>query len=89
MLINGVCFIYQGDTQVYTSYWSLICKWINWSTYVRKFKSCWKFKGATIATRAASKWGGVTIKLSGLSPCLLYSVFYFNSVVCRLLSVSY
>ena len=47
------------------------------------------FKGPTIATRAASKWGGVMIKLSGLSPCLLYSVFYFNSVVCRLQSVSY
>ena len=46
------------------------------------------FKGASIATRAASKWGGVLIKLSGLSPCLLYSVFYFNSVVCCLLSVS-
>ena len=29
------------------------------------------------------------IKLSGLSPCLLYSAFYVNSVVCRLLSVSY
>jgi len=46
-------------------------------------------KGATITTRAASKWGGVMIKPSGLSPCLLYSVFYFNSVVCRLLLVSY
>jgi len=46
-------------------------------------------KGATLATRAASTWGGVMIKLSGLSPCLLYSVFYFNSVVCCLLSVSY
>ena len=45
-------------------------------------------KGASIATRAASKWGGVMIKLSGLSPRLLYSVFYFNSAVCRLLSVS-
>ena len=32
---------------------------------------------------------GVMIKLSGLSPCLLYSEIYFNSVVCRLLSVSY
>jgi len=42
-----------------------------------------QFKGATIATRAASKWGGVMIKLSGLSPCLWYSAFYFNSVVCR------
>ena len=29
------------------------------------------------------------IKLSGLSPCLLYSVYQFNSIVCRLLSVSY
>jgi len=38
---------------------------------------------------AASKWGGVMIKLSGLSPCLFYSAFYFNSVVCCLLSVSY
>jgi len=47
------------------------------------------FKGATIATRAVSKWGGVMIKLSGLSPCLLYSAFYFNSVVCGLLSVRY
>jgi len=28
-------------------------------------------------------------KCSGLSPCLLYSAFYVNSVVCRLLSVSY
>jgi len=46
-------------------------------------------KGKTIATRAASKWGGVMIKLSGLSPCLLYSAFYVNSVVCRLLSVSH
>ena len=43
----------------------------------------------TIASRAANKWGGVMIKLSGLSPCLLYSAFYFNSVVCRLLSVSH
>ena len=25
------------------------------------------FKGATIATRAGSKWGGAMIKLSGLS----------------------
>jgi len=46
-------------------------------------------KGPTIATRAASKWGGVMIKLSILSPCLLYSVFYVKSVVCRLLSVSH
>jgi len=30
-------------------------------------------KGPTIATGAASKWGGVMIKLSGLSPCLLDS----------------
>jgi len=37
-------------------------------------------KGATIATRAASKWGGVMIKLSGLSPCLLYSVFYLSAI---------
>ena len=29
------------------------------------------------------------IKHSGLSPCLLYSAFYVNSVVCLLLSVSY
>ena len=29
------------------------------------------------------------IKHSGLSPCLLYSELYFNSGVCRLLSVSY
>jgi len=47
------------------------------------------FKGATIATRASSKWGGVLIKLSGLSTCLLHSAFYFNSDVCRLLLVSY
>jgi len=33
-------------------------------------------KGATIATRAASKWRGAMIKLSGLSPCLLYSAFH-------------
>jgi len=46
------------------------------------------FKGATIATRQRVNGGGVMIKLSGLSPCLLYSAFYFNSVVCRLLSVS-
>ena len=47
-------------------------------------------RGASIATRAAaSEWGGVMIKLSGLYPCLLYSVFYFNSVACRLLLVSY
>ena len=44
------------------------------------------FHCATIAA-AASKWG-VMIKLSGLSPCLLYSAFYFNRVVWRLLSVS-
>jgi len=31
------------------------------------------FKGETIATGAASKKGGVMIKLSGLFPCLLYS----------------
>ena len=55
---------------------------------ITPFKAC-LLKGATITTRAESKWGGVMIKLSGLSPCLLYSVFYFNSVVCRLLSVSY
>ena len=48
-----------------------------------------RLKGETMATRAASKWGGVMIKFSGLSRCLLYSAFYFNSVVCRLLSVSY
>ena len=35
-------------------------------------------KGATIATRVSSKWGGVIIKLSGLSPCLLYSVFFLT-----------
>ena len=29
------------------------------------------------------------IKHSGLSPCLLSSALYFNSGVCRLLSVSY
>jgi len=46
-------------------------------------------EGPTIATRTASKWGGVMIKLSGLSPCLLYSTFYVNSVVCWLLSVSH
>ena len=45
-------------------------------------------KGPTIAIRAGSKWGGVMIKLSVLSPGLLYLAFYFNSVVCRLLSVS-
>jgi len=28
------------------------------------------FEGATMATRAASKWGRVMIKLFGLSPCL-------------------
>jgi len=33
--------------------------------------------GATIATRAESKWG----LNSGLSICLLNSVFYVNSVV--------
>ena len=32
------------------------------------------FKGATIATRAASKWGGVMIKLSGLSLSVIPSV---------------
>ena len=46
-------------------------------------------KGATIATRAASKWGEVMIKLSGLSLYMLYSTFYLISVVCRLLSVTY
>ena len=45
-------------------------------------------KGPPIANMATSKWGGVMIKLSELSPCLLYSMFYY-SVVCRLLSVSY
>jgi len=45
------------------------------------------FKGATIATMTASKWGGVMILLSVLSHCLLYSTFYFNSVICRLLSI--
>jgi len=41
-------------------------------------------KGATIATRAASKWGGVMIKLSGLSPCLvILSVIFvcYQSVI--------
>jgi len=42
-------------------------------------------KGPTFTTRASSKWGGVMIKLSGLSPCLLYSAFYVNSVACCLL----
>ena len=45
-------------------------------------------KGTTIATRAASKWGGVMNKLSRLSPCHLYSAFYFNRVVCRLLPIN-
>jgi len=31
----------------------------------------------------------LTAQQAGLCPCLLYSVFFFNSVVCRLLSVSY
>ena len=42
-------------------------------------------KGATIATRAASKWEGVMIKLSGLSICLLYtqrSILTVLYVVC-------
>ena len=41
-------------------------------------------KGETIATRTASTWGGVMINLSGVSPCLLYSVFYLTVlyVVC-------
>jgi len=43
-------------------------------------------KGATIATRVASKWGGAMIKPYGLSIFLLYSVFYVNSCVCRLSS---
>jgi len=47
------------------------------------------FQSATITTRAASKWGGIMIKLSGLSNCLLFSAVYFNSVVCLLLSVSF
>jgi len=33
-----------------------------------------KLKGATIATRAVSKWGGVMIKLSGLSPNTRYNI---------------
>jgi len=41
-----------------------------------------RLKGATISTRAASKWGGVMIKLSGLSPCLLYSILTVVYVVC-------
>jgi len=48
-----------------------------------------QIKGTTITTWAVSRWGGAMIKLSGLSPCLLYSAFYCNSVACRLLSVSY
>ena len=59
------------------------------STVTIQVKKCVPFKGATLATRAVSKWGVVMVKLSGLSPCLLYSAFYFNSVVCCLLSVSY
>jgi len=41
-------------------------------------------KGPIIATKVASKWGGVMIKLSGLSPCLLYSMNWFTVlyVVC-------
>ena len=46
-------------------------------------------KGATTATRAAGEREGDMIKLSGLVTCLLHSAFYFNSVVCRLLSVSH
>ena len=30
-------------------------------------------KGVIIVTGAGSKWGGVMIKLFGLSPCLLYT----------------
>jgi len=56
---------------------------------VTKLVMVTSLKGPTITTRSASKWGGAMIKLSWLSTCLLYSVFYFNSVVCRLLSVSY
>ena len=63
----------------------------NCCNYMKYEDSCisYPFKGASIATRAASKWGGVMIKLSGLFTCLLYSAFYFNSVVYRLLSFSY
>jgi len=52
------------------------------------------FKGATIATRAGSKWGGVMIKLSGLSPCLLYSILtvlyvvFYQSVTRNLNTIS-
>jgi len=53
------------------------------------FFAYYEFKGATIATRTESKWGGAMIKLAGLSTCLLHSALYFNSVVCRLLSFSY
>jgi len=60
----------------------------SWVQNTTKGSHCF-LKGATIATRAASKWRGVMIKLSGLSPCLLYSAFYLNSVLCCLLSVSY
>ena len=36
------------------------------------------FKGTTIATRAASKWGGAMIKLSGLSTRNSTSVVMFT-----------
>jgi len=59
-IIISIQYIACGPKSIYL--------YLNWA-----FKQESPLKGATISTRAASKWGGVMIKLSGLSPCLLYS----------------
>jgi len=57
-----------GITLLFHRIFSLACK-----TYSKfEFHHLKNVQGTTIATRSMSKWGGVMIKLAGLSPCLLY-----------------